>query len=134
MQRRRLMRAGVALLVGIAVFGAVAVAAPDVNLAWHVIAGGGGHAMSRAYRLDGSVGQPLTGPSASRDYRLNAGFWTLPEAPTATGTPTPAGTPTRTPTPGSTPTRTPTPTPTVTTTPTPTATPAAWLHLPLISR
>lgn len=147
MQRRTLMRLSIGLLVCAILCGAVAAAAPGYDLSWQVIAAGGGHSQSVAYKLDGSAGQPLTGSAVSRAYQLNAGFWTLPEAtagPTGTPTPTRTATPTRTPTPTitATPTRTPTPTATHTATPTstitmtPTGTPTASprLHLPLITR
>lgn len=42
---------------------------------WDVIASGGGSMSSTNYILDGTVGQPVAGPSTSTNYALNAGFW-----------------------------------------------------------
>jgi CSLREA domain-containing protein len=88
---------------------ALARSAAGFDLAWHVIAGGGGQATSSSYIVNGSIGQPIVAESSGTGYRLSAGFWPGimgPPSPTATYTPsaTPSGTPP--------PTATPTPTPT----------------------
>ncbi|MFN8483972.1 MAG: right-handed parallel beta-helix repeat-containing protein [Anaerolineae bacterium] len=102
MQRRRVLQISSVLLACLILSWSVAGAAAGYDLTWRVIAGGGGHAQSLAYRLDGSAGQPLTASAGNTRYQLNAGFWTIPEAaggPTGTPTPTRTATPTRTPTP-----------------------------------
>jgi len=54
---------------------ASAILSTGFDLRWHVIAGGGGHASSAGYVLDGSIGQPAVGALDSASYRLGAGYW-----------------------------------------------------------
>ncbi len=42
---------------------------------WSVLGAGGGHASSASYSLDGTIGQPLAGFSASHNVSLQAGYW-----------------------------------------------------------
>jgi hypothetical protein len=52
--------------------------APVYNLSaqvWSVIAGGGGHAETGIYTLDGTIGQPLAGLADTGAYDLCTGFW-----------------------------------------------------------
>lgn len=65
------------LLVGLA-----GSAVPDAIDRW-VIAGGGGQLTDGGHvRLNATVGQPITGPSAGDRLQLNAGYWQqVPEPP-----------------------------------------------------
>jgi hypothetical protein len=83
------------LLLGLS-SGALASLVEDVR--WSVIGGGGGPIQSSGYRLNSTIGQGVTGSSASASYGLQAGYWGAfaGAAPAATATPT--RTPTRTPT------------------------------------
>jgi hypothetical protein len=47
----------------------------DYDLSWHVIAGGGRLSASADYRVEGTAGQGIVGPSSSADFRLSSGFW-----------------------------------------------------------
>ena len=49
--------------------------AQNYQIDWWVIGSGGGHSESESYQLDGTIGQPIVGQSASANYRLEAGFW-----------------------------------------------------------
>ncbi|MBC8446133.1 MAG: right-handed parallel beta-helix repeat-containing protein, partial [Chloroflexi bacterium] len=109
MKPRKFVPIGALLLAAVVLTtGALARSAADFDLWWHVIAGGGGHASSADYILDGSIGQPADGWLSSAGYRLSAGFW--PGIGAESPTPTPTGTlpPTSTPTATATPTVTPT--------------------------
>lgn len=52
---------------------ALAAAPPSVD--WDVLASGGGRLAQGAYRLDYTVGQPVTGPAAQDARSVCAGFW-----------------------------------------------------------
>jgi len=122
MSKRKATALLVALLCGLSVAGvAWAMFSASYAINWDVIAGGGGHASSGGYAVDGSVGQPAVGPLSGGSYTLVGGFW--PGIGAETPTPTPTGTLL----PTSTPTATPTPTPTTTGSPPPTSTPTATL-------
>jgi len=55
---------------------ASAVLAQDTPaIPWSVIGGGGGHAESAPYALDGTVGQPMVGQATGPSLDLCAGFW-----------------------------------------------------------
>jgi CSLREA domain-containing protein len=103
---------------------ALARSAAGFDLWWHVIASGGGQAVSSSYIyiVNGSIGQPVVAESSGTGYRLSAGFW-----PGIMGPPSPTATPTGTPPPTATPTAT--PTGTVIATQTPTPTPTGMLNL-----
>lgn len=47
----------------------------NYDLSWHVIAGGGGRMAGAQYTLQGTTGQPVTGPAASSGHTLCSGFW-----------------------------------------------------------
>ncbi len=85
----------------------------NFDLAWHVIAGGGGQSESGAYTLGATMGQPAVGGLSDSGYRLEAGFWpgisVESPTPTVTGTPPPTATGSPQPTSTATPTRTPRP-------------------------
>ncbi len=123
---------GAILIVLLLAMGAMTTSVTDFNLWWHTVAGGGGHAASVDYNLDGSIGQPAASALSSADFRLAAGFWPgiSAEAPVPTVTDTPPATPTTTatgsPPPAATPTASPTesPPPAATPTVTPTGEPA----------
>lgn len=53
----------------------LAVAAWDPDLGWRVVAGGGGHAASAGYQVDGTAGQEAAGLLAGGAYELGSGFW-----------------------------------------------------------
>jgi hypothetical protein len=42
---------------------------------WHVIGGGGGHALGGVSTLNGTIGQPTAGTVADTDLELCSGFW-----------------------------------------------------------
>ncbi len=42
---------------------------------WSVIAGGGGHAESGIYTLDGTIGQPVVGVASNTSNEIGSGFW-----------------------------------------------------------
>jgi hypothetical protein len=42
---------------------------------WSVIGGGGGHAESGIYILDGTIGQPVIGVASASPYEVCSGFW-----------------------------------------------------------
>ncbi len=42
---------------------------------WSVIAGGGGHAESGIYTLDGTIGQPVVGAASATTNEICSGFW-----------------------------------------------------------
>jgi hypothetical protein len=75
MNLRRWMMLTLALLGGL-LLASVALAAPTVTTIerW-VLAGGGGHAASAPYTLDGAIGQPVVGRVHQAGYELFAGFW-----------------------------------------------------------
>jgi hypothetical protein len=47
----------------------------NYDLSWHVVAGGGGKMQGSGYNLQGTLGQPLTGPSSGSSHSLNSGYW-----------------------------------------------------------
>ncbi len=47
----------------------------DHDLSWHVIAGGGQLSASADYRVEGTTGQSVAGPSGSAGFRLSSGLW-----------------------------------------------------------
>jgi hypothetical protein len=53
----------------------VALANGTPSVDWWVIGGGGGHAETAPYALDGTVGQPLVGVVSNTPYQLCFGFW-----------------------------------------------------------
>ena len=61
----------------------VSASAQNYSIDWYVIASGGGHTESENYRLDGTIGQPLTGQSLSDSNGLQSGFWVMPGAITS---------------------------------------------------
>ena len=101
--------------------GVLAQVSTNYDLSWHVLSSGGGERESANYLVQDTLAQLASGPSASTNFLVGAGYW----YGVAVGTPTP--TPTSTPSPTPTFTSTPTPTPTTTVTPTPisTATPTS---------
>jgi hypothetical protein len=65
-----------ALLAGLLLAGPVlAQVSANYDLSWHVIAGGGGRMESAGHTMWGTLGQPASGPLASTDHTLCAGFW-----------------------------------------------------------
>ena len=44
---------------------------------WSVIGGGGGHAETAPYTLDGTIGQAMVGMVSNGPYELCSGFWCL---------------------------------------------------------
>ena len=46
----------------------------SLQIVWHVISGGGGHAASPHYSVDTSIGQSAVGISASPNFTLGGGF------------------------------------------------------------
>jgi len=65
------------LLLALLLVTSVARAAPSaaVEIARHVLGGGGGRAEQTPYVLNGTFGQPLAGSSSQTSYALCAGFW-----------------------------------------------------------
>jgi hypothetical protein len=61
-----------ALIAFLALAG-VALAATEAS--WNVMAGGGGHAETGIYELDGTIGQATTGLASVTGYDLCSGFW-----------------------------------------------------------
>jgi hypothetical protein len=57
------------LLIPIASFG------QGYSIDWYVIGAGGGESNSANYRVNGTVGQPMTGASISTNYVVESGFW-----------------------------------------------------------
>jgi hypothetical protein len=77
MNRRHLL---LLLLLAAVLFAGIAGAAqmsPGYNLAWHVVASGGGQSSSTSYVVNGTVGQSVAGPPqlSSASYAVTAGFW-----------------------------------------------------------
>jgi hypothetical protein len=111
-----------ALLCSLSVAGAAwAVSATGFAIDWDVVAGGGGHASSGRYTVNGSAAQPAAGALSGGSYGLTGGFWSGVGAPTPTPTATPTGT-------VEPPTATPTATPTGSVTP-----PTSLIYLPILS-
>lgn len=52
-----------------------AAGAQNYSVDRYVMASGGGHSESAVYLVDGTVGQPVVGRSASESYIVEAGFW-----------------------------------------------------------
>ena len=46
----------------------------NLQILWHVMSGGGGHAASPHYLVDTSIGQSAVGISASPNFTLGGGF------------------------------------------------------------
>ena len=51
------------------------VMAQNYTLEKYVIGGGGGEMSSTNYSVNGTVGQPVIGPTSSTNYSIEAGFW-----------------------------------------------------------
>jgi len=71
---RRFLILAVCLLVVVSL-PALAQVSANYDLAWHVVAGGGGQMTSSGHTLVGTVGQPLTGSMLSSGHTLCSGFW-----------------------------------------------------------
>lgn len=58
---------------------ALAQSSADYDLSWHVIAGGGGVSQSASFRVDGTVGQAVSGPphSAANGFVVQSGYWSF---------------------------------------------------------
>jgi type IV secretory pathway protease TraF len=79
---------GIAVVVGVGI-AALLNAAPlaeaqtsaSYNLAWHVIAGGGGPISSASYAVNSTAGQGAASPpdASSASYRVSAGYWFSPD-------------------------------------------------------
>ncbi|HOG45150.1 MAG TPA: Ig-like domain repeat protein [Anaerolineae bacterium] len=63
-----------ALLLTLALAG-VALAQAGAAIDWWVLGSGGGPAAGGSVTLDGTLGQPIAGPSAGDAVALNAGYW-----------------------------------------------------------
>ena len=62
------------IVIMIALLTSCAFAQP-YQIDWYVIASGGGHVESDNYKLDATIGQPVTGTSSSDSYWLESGYW-----------------------------------------------------------
>jgi hypothetical protein len=51
------------------------------SLDWSAFGGGAGSSASADYKVDGTIGQPAAGHSASASYTLEVGFWSIAGAP-----------------------------------------------------
>ncbi len=81
------------LLVGATAVGAgMAQTSTSFDLTWNVLGGGGGSSESASFAADGTVGQTVTGTSASTSFQLGAGFWPGFAAAVGAGAETPAPT------------------------------------------
>ena len=58
----------------IMVFASIAVA-QDYFIDWYFIGSGGGESQSENYQVNGTIGQPVVGVSASTNYVVESGFW-----------------------------------------------------------
>ena len=63
-------------IAGILIMATSYAPAQNYSIDKYVIGGGGGEMSSTGYSVNGTVGQPVIGPSSSTGYVLNAGFWT----------------------------------------------------------
>jgi len=52
-------------------------AAPQYDLSWFTVDGGGGTSSGGTYSLSGTIGQPDAGALAGGSYSLTGGFWSL---------------------------------------------------------
>jgi hypothetical protein len=79
MQRLTLIALTLALLLALALAAGLAQAGSSATYAinWQVLAGGGGPVASTAggVSLNGTLGQPVIGPSAGGAVTLGAGYW-----------------------------------------------------------
>jgi len=77
MNRKRVIRVGLAALLVLLAAGSMtvsaAVLASDINR--HVISGGGGRGAAGPYQLDYTIGQPVAGWVSNGPYNECAGFW-----------------------------------------------------------
>jgi len=64
---------GLLFLTGVALAGP----ASGLEIARHIIGGGGAHSKTATYGVDFTIGQPLVGTRSSGDTRLCAGFWAM---------------------------------------------------------
>ena len=62
------------LAVGAAV---LAQGSASFNLDWHVVGSGGGESASASYRVQGTIGQSMSGPpdAAGATYAMTSGYW-----------------------------------------------------------
>jgi hypothetical protein len=67
---------GLTVLTLLLVFTSAALAGGGYDASWSVIGGGGGTTQMGVFRIEGSIGQAVTGPASEGIYNLNAGFWT----------------------------------------------------------
>lgn len=74
---RTLPKAGkvILILAALLLLTSVALANGTPSVDWWVIGGGGGHAESAPYALDGTIGQPVVGVVSDDPYELCSGFW-----------------------------------------------------------
>ncbi len=75
MTRAGMVRAGLALLVLLAVGVGWAGASDGPAVDWAVLSGGGAPASAGQVTLNGSLGQTAIGPAAGGEVSLGAGFW-----------------------------------------------------------
>lgn len=63
------------LLTVVAFLSLAGVALAATEASWNVMAGGGGHAETGIYELDGTIGQATVGLGSYDIYDLCSGFW-----------------------------------------------------------
>ena len=74
MKRKFILALAICLLLAAGI-PALAQVSANHDLSWHMIGGGGGQSASAGHKLQGTVGQPLTGGMTSSGHTLCSGFW-----------------------------------------------------------
>ncbi|MFL7790903.1 MAG: hypothetical protein AB8I69_02090 [Anaerolineae bacterium] len=82
MNKRRMLILAAALLGGLALATGV-LAQGTVSVDWWVVAGGGGASSADEVVVNGTLGQPIIGPSGDKSVALGAGYWYGAQGPTA---------------------------------------------------
>lgn len=78
MERKQVIKVGLAVLLVLLVVGSAAVSAASIlasEIDRHVIAGGGGRSEAGRYVLNATIGQPVAGRVSNSPYDLCGGFW-----------------------------------------------------------
>ena len=75
MDKRNTIALATILACCLLLIGAGLAAPTQLAVEWRVISGGGGHLQASFYKLDGSIGQPLTGLDNPVPFSLCTGYW-----------------------------------------------------------